>query len=90
MSLIIFQLFTNITIGSYVFFDDKILKVVDFHITTLFSKGLLRPTWKKPLHFTLVCINEYGGIETVGSGAVKSIYDSGLTYTQISKVISKL
>ena len=30
MSLSILQLFTNLTIGSYVFFDDKILKVVDF------------------------------------------------------------
>lgn len=87
MKLILLHLFTGFTIGSKVFFDGKILNVVDFKISTPFSKGILRPSWKNPIHFTLICKNKYSGIETIGSKVAKNIYDSGLSYNEICNAL---
>ena len=85
MKLIIFQLLTNLTIGSIVVFNGKIFKIIDFHITTPFSKSrLIRTTWKNPIHVTLFCKNKYGGVEVLGSKAVKSVYEDNLTYNEIT------
>lgn len=84
MKLILLHLFTNLTVGSKVYFDGKIQTVVDFIITTPFSKGILTTSWKRPIHFTLMLKNEWGGIDFVGSKAVKSIYEAGLTVSEIN------
>lgn len=87
MKLILLHIFTGFTIGSKVFFDGKILSVVDFKISTPFSNGIIRPSWKTPIHFTLICKNKYGGIEIIGSKVAKSIYESGLSYNEICNSI---
>jgi len=83
MKLILLHLFTGYTIGSKVVFQDKIMTVIDFKISTPFTKGIFKVKWTTPIHFTLMCKNEFGGIETVGSKAVKDIFSAGLYYTQI-------
>ncbi|MFT6125846.1 MAG: hypothetical protein ACJAVA_000288 [Flavobacteriaceae bacterium] len=60
MKLILLQLFTNLTIGSKVYFDGKVQTVADFILTTPFSKGIIKTGWMQPLHFTLVLKNEWG------------------------------
>lgn len=83
MKLILLHIFTGFTIGSKVFFDGKIFTIVDFKISTPFSNGILQPSWKSPIHFTLICKNKYGGIEIFGSKVAKSVYESGLSYNEI-------
>lgn len=85
MRILIFNLLTNLTIGSTVVFNRKILKIVDFHITTPFSRSkLIKTTWKDPIHVTLICKNKYDGLEIVGSKAVKSVYEANLSYSELN------
>jgi hypothetical protein len=83
MRLLLLQLFTGLTVGSRVVFDDKVMEVLDFKISTPLTKGMLRVSWRRPIHFTLICKNKHGGVEVVGSKAVKSVFEAGMSYSML-------
>jgi hypothetical protein len=88
MKLILFQLITNFTIGSIVYFDKNVHKIVDITMIHPFMKNkssIFMSTWKKPLWFVVTLVNPHGGINIVGHNAIKDIYNAGYNYEQIVK-----
>lgn len=78
MGLILFQLFFNYTIGSYVSFQKKAHKIMDIKFIHPFMRRntLLKSTWKRPFWFCVALKNQYGGVEIVGEKAIKPIWDA--------------
>lgn len=83
------HLFTGFTIGSCVVFQGKVMRVLDFVLTTPFSKSsILKTSWFRPLHFSLICMNKHGGIEVFGSKVAKSVFETDMSYNEIKHVLS--
>ena len=64
MKLILFQLLTNFTIGSIVFFDRNAYRIVDVTMIHPFmstKSSLFKSTIKRPIYFIVTMVNPYGG-----------------------------
>jgi hypothetical protein len=73
MGLILFQLFTNFTIGSYVSYNKELFKIIDITFVHLFNtkKSIFRAYYKKPFWWCVTLKNKRGVIELIGNKALR-------------------
>ena len=81
MTLILFQLFKNLTIGSIVLFRNQFYRIEHVYLITPFNRGsILKTTWKQPAYFVVVIRNVNGGIQIVNATKIKAPYDASEDY----------
>lgn len=73
MGLILFQLFTNFTIGSLVSFDNRLFRIEDITMVHPFSnrKSIFRSTISRPFYWILIIRNSNGGVHFIGHKVIK-------------------